>query len=236
MNCTSARSARFQLCSAKQAYVAVPKGAPRLGSAVLGRRPSRSAAFGRGSSGTIGPRREVLAQLGRDGNTERGRYFYAHIGVDIPLAGSVADTGDIALTELEVLFRTAIVYLALLVVVRLLGERRSGQITGSAVLWPKARDFGDRQGAKDAKKFQQFGVPGVLGGSILCGARQPPPSRAALLADSGVTAAIRSGRVSAVHASGHRQARVARGPQGSARPRARALDRAGARRRERGDP
>ncbi|WP_437316768.1 hypothetical protein [Sorangium sp. So ce385] len=29
----------------------------------------------------------------------RGRHFYAHLGIDLPLAGSITDTGDIALTR-----------------------------------------------------------------------------------------------------------------------------------------
>ncbi|WP_437724207.1 hypothetical protein [Sorangium sp. So ce861] len=41
----------------------------------------------------------MLARLERYGNTVRGRDFYAHIGVDIPLAWPVADIGDIALTD-----------------------------------------------------------------------------------------------------------------------------------------
>ncbi|WP_437952922.1 hypothetical protein WME98_21045 [Sorangium sp. So ce296] len=40
----------------------------------------------------------MLARLERGGNTVRGRHFYAHLGVDLPLAGSVTDTGDIALS------------------------------------------------------------------------------------------------------------------------------------------
>ncbi|WP_437998294.1 hypothetical protein WMF26_48675 [Sorangium sp. So ce185] len=46
----------------------------------------------------MGPKVDVLARLERDGNTVRGRHFYAHLGVDLPLAGSVTDTGDIALS------------------------------------------------------------------------------------------------------------------------------------------
>ncbi|WP_437812607.1 hypothetical protein [Sorangium sp. So ce1078] len=61
--------------------------------------PQSACALERGFSGTIGPKLAVFARLGRDGNTVRGRYFYAHIGVDIPLAGSVTGAGDIALTE-----------------------------------------------------------------------------------------------------------------------------------------
>ncbi|KYG08637.1 hypothetical protein BE21_22525 [Sorangium cellulosum] len=115
----------------------------------------------------------MLARLGRYGDTERGRYFHAHIGIDIPLAGSVADTGDIALTEVQVLFQTAIVYLALLVVVRLLGKRRSGQITGSAVLWPKRGTSGTAKAPWTPRNSNNL-TPCVLGGSILCGALQPP--------------------------------------------------------------
>ncbi|MGK3968515.1 hypothetical protein WMF38_30580 [Sorangium sp. So ce118] len=61
--------------------------------------PQSACALERGFHGTIGPRLEVFARLERDGAALRGRYFYAHVGVDIPLAGSVTDAGEIALTE-----------------------------------------------------------------------------------------------------------------------------------------
>ncbi|MGK3998261.1 hypothetical protein [Sorangium sp. So ce1024] len=61
--------------------------------------PQGACALERGFHGTIGPRLEVFARLVRDGGSLRGRYFYAHVGVDIPLTGSVTDAGEIALTE-----------------------------------------------------------------------------------------------------------------------------------------
>ncbi|WP_437980883.1 hypothetical protein [Sorangium sp. So ce117] len=61
--------------------------------------PQSACALERGFHGTIGPKLEVFARLERDGGTVWGRYFYAHVGVDIPLAGSVTDAGELALVE-----------------------------------------------------------------------------------------------------------------------------------------
>ncbi len=53
----------------------------------------------RGFRGTIGPKLEVLARLERDGTAVHGHYLYTRVGTDLPLTGTLSETGALTLVE-----------------------------------------------------------------------------------------------------------------------------------------
>ena len=59
----------------------------------------RTCSLERGFRGTIGPKLEVLARLERDGTAVRGHYLYTRVGTDLPLGGTLSETGALTLSE-----------------------------------------------------------------------------------------------------------------------------------------
>lgn len=59
----------------------------------------RACSLDRGFRGTIGPKLEVLARLERDGSAVRGHYLYTRVGTDLPLSGSLSESGALTLAE-----------------------------------------------------------------------------------------------------------------------------------------